>query len=77
MADNIRVNLDVDTIKALLKLTETKNLNTFTSFMNVSELILLEKLNDTLNKKVIDNNELLNIVETISKIVQGLLEVVC
>lgn len=69
MADNIRVNLDVDTIKALLKLTETKNLNTFTSFMNVSELILLEKLNDTLSKKVIDNNEPLNIVETISKIV--------
>lgn len=69
MADNIKVNLDVDTIKALLKLTETKNLNTFTSFMNVSELILLEKLNDTLSKKVIDNNEPLNIVETISKIV--------
>ena len=69
MADNIRVNLDVDTIKALLKLTETKNLNTLTSFMNVSELILLEKLNDTLNKKVIDENEPLNIVETISKIV--------
>lgn len=69
MADNIRVNLDVDTIKALLKLTETKNLNTLTSFMNVSELILLEKLNDTLNKKVIDKNEPLNIVETISKIV--------
>lgn len=69
MADNIRVNLDVDTIKALLKLTETKNLNTLTSFMNVSELILLEKLNDTLSKKVIDNNEPLNIVETISKIV--------
>lgn len=69
MADNIRVNLDVDTIKALLKLTETKNLNTLTSFMNVSELILLEKLNDTLNKKVIDNNEPLNIVETILKIV--------
>lgn len=46
MADNIRVNLDVDTIKALLKLTETKNLNTLTSFMNVSELILLEKLNE-------------------------------
>lgn len=69
MADNIRVNLDVDTIKALLKLTETKNLNTLTSFMNVSELILLEKLNDTLNKKIIDNNEPLNIVETISKIV--------
>lgn len=69
MADNIRVNLDVDTIKALLKLTETKNLNTFTSFMNVSELILLEKLNDTLNKKIIDNSEPLNIVETISKIV--------
>ena len=69
MADNIRVNLDVDTIRALLKLTETKNLNTFTSFMNVSELILLEKLNDTLNKKIIDNNEPLNIVETISKIV--------
>ena len=69
MADNIRVSLDVDTIKALLKLTETKNLNTFTSFMNVSELILLEKLNDTLSKKVIDNNEPLNIVETISKIV--------
>ncbi len=69
MAVNIKVNLDVDTIKALLKLTETKNLNTLTSFMNVSELILLEKLNDTLSKKVIDNNELLNIVETISKIV--------
>lgn len=69
MADNIRVSLDIDTIKALLKLTETKNLNTFTSFMNVSELILLEKLNDTLNKKVIGNNEPLNIVETISKIV--------
>lgn len=69
MTDNIRVNLDVDTIKALLKLTETKNLNTLTSFMNVSELILLEKLNDTLNKKIIDNNEPLNIVETISKIV--------
>lgn len=69
MADNIRVNLDVDTIKALLKLTETKNLNTLTSFMNVSELILLEELNDTLSKKVIDNNEPLNIVETISKIV--------
>lgn len=69
MADNIRVNLDVDTIKALLKLTETKNLNTLTSFMNVSELILLEKLNDILSKKVIDNNEPLNIVETISKIV--------
>lgn len=69
MADNIRVNLDVDTIKALLKLTETKNLNTLTSFMNVSELILLEKLSDTLNKKVIDKNEPLNIVETISKIV--------
>ena len=69
MADNIRVNLDVDTIKALLKLTETKNLNTLTSFMNVSELILLEKLNDTLNKKITDNNEPLNIVETISKIV--------
>lgn len=69
MADNIRVNLDVDTIKALLKPTETKNLNTLTSFMNVSELILLEKLNDTLSKKVIDNNEPLNIVETISKIV--------
>lgn len=69
MADNIRVSLDVDTIKALLKLTGTKNLNTLTSFMNVSELILLEKLNDTLNKKVIDNNEPLNIVETISKIV--------
>ena len=69
MADNIRVSLDADTIKALLKLTETKNLNTFTSFMNVSELILLEKLNDTLNKKVIGNNEPLNIVETISKIV--------
>lgn len=69
MADNIKVSLDVDTIKALLKLTETKNLNTFTSFMNVSELILLEKLNDTLSKKVIDNNEPLNIVETISKIV--------
>ena len=69
MADNIRVSLDVDTIKALLKLTETKNLNTFTSFMNVSELILLEKLNDTLNKKIIGNNEPLNIVETISKIV--------
>lgn len=69
MADNIRVNLDVDTIKALLKLMETKNLNTLTSFMNVSELILLEKLNDTLIKKVIDNNEPLNIVETISKIV--------
>lgn len=69
MADNIRVNLDVDTIKALLKLTETKNLNTLTSFMNVSELILLERLNDTLSKKVIDNNEPLNIVETISKIV--------
>lgn len=69
MADNIKVNLDVDTIKALLKLTETKNLNTLTSFMNVSELILLEKLNDTLSKKVIDNNEPLNIVETISKIV--------
>lgn len=68
MADNIKVNLDVDTIKALLKLTETKNLNTLTSFMNVSELILLEKLNDNLNK-VIDNNEPLNIVETISKIV--------
>ena len=69
MADNIRVSLDVDTIKALLKLTGTKNLNTLTSIMNVSELILLEKLNDTLNKKVIDNNEPLNIVETISKIV--------
>ena len=69
MADNIRVSLGADTIKALLKLTETKNLNTFTSFMNVSELILLEKLNDTLNKKVIGNNEPLNIVETISKIV--------
>lgn len=69
MADNIKVNLDIDTIKALLKLTETKNLNTLTSFMNVSELILLEKLNDTLNKKVIDNNEPLNIVETISEIV--------
>lgn len=69
MADNIRVNLDVDTIKALLKLTETKNLNTLTSFMNVSELILLEKLNDTLSKKITDNNEPLNIVETISKIV--------
>lgn len=69
MADNIKVNLDIDTIKALLKLTETKNLNTLTSFMNVSELILLEKLNDTLSKKVIDNNEPLNIVETISKIV--------
>ena len=69
MADNIKVNLDVDTIKALLKLTETKNLNTLTSFMNVSELILLEKLNDTLNKKIIDNNEPLNIIETISKIV--------
>lgn len=68
MADNIKVSLDVDTIKALLKLTETKNLNTLTSFMNVSELILLEKLNDTLSKKVIDNNEPLNIVETISKI---------
>lgn len=69
MANNIKVNLDVDTIKALLKLTETKNLNNLTSFMNVSELILLEKLNDTLSKKVIDNNEPLNIVETISKIV--------
>lgn len=69
MADNIKVSLDVDTITALLKLTETKNLNTLTSFMNVSELILLEKLNDTLSKKVIDNNEPLNIVETISKIV--------
>ena len=69
MADNIRVSLDVDTIKALLKLTGTKNLNNLTSFMNVSELILLEKLNDTLNKKIIDNNEPLNIVETISKIV--------
>lgn len=69
MADNIRVNLDVDTIKALLKLTETKNLNTLTSFMNVSELILLEKLNDTLSKKVIDNDEPLNIVETILKVV--------
>lgn len=69
MADNIKVNLDVDTIKALLKLMETKNLNTLTSFMNVSELILLEKLNDTLSKKVIDNDEPLNIVETILKVV--------
>ena len=69
MADNIKVNLDVDTIKALLKLTETKNLNSFASFMNVSELISLEKLNDTLSKKITDNKEVLGIIETPTKIV--------
>ncbi len=69
MADNIKVNLDVDTIKALLKLTETKNLNSFASFMNVSELISLEKLNDTLSNKITDNKEVLGIIETPTKIV--------
>jgi hypothetical protein len=69
MADNIKVSLDIDTIKALLKLTETKNLNSFASFMNVSELISLEKLNDTLSKKITDNKEVLGIIETPTKIV--------
>lgn len=69
MADNIKVNLDVDTIKALLKLTETKNLNSFASFMNVSELISLEKLNDTLSNKITDNKGILGIIETPTKIV--------
>lgn len=69
MADNIKVTLDIDTIKALLKLTETKNLNSFASFMSVSELILLEKLNDTLNKKITDDKEALGIIETPTKIV--------
>ena len=69
MADNIKVNLGIDTIKALLKLTETKNLNSFASFMNVSELISLEKLNDTLSKKITDNKEVLGIIETPTKIV--------
>ena len=69
MADNIKVNLDVDTIKALLKLTETKNLNSFAGFMNVSELISLEKLNDTLSNKITNNKEVLGIIETPTKIV--------
>ena len=69
MADNIKVNLDFDTIKALLKLTETKNLNSFASFMNVSELISLEKLNDILSKKITDNKEVLGIIEIPTKIV--------
>lgn len=69
MANSIKVNLDIDTIKALLKLTETKNLNSFASFMNVSELISLEKLNDTLSKKITDNKEVSGIIETPTKIV--------
>lgn len=69
MADNIKVSLGVDTIKALLKLTGTKNLSSFASFMNVSELILLEKLNDTLDKKITNNKEVLGTVGTPARIV--------
>lgn len=48
----IRLNLENSDAETLVKLTDPKNLHTFSSFLSVSELIYLEKLNETLTKKL-------------------------
>jgi hypothetical protein len=48
----IRLNLENSDAETLVKLTDSKNLHTFSSFLSVSELIYLEKLNQTLTEKL-------------------------
>ena len=50
--ETIRLNLEKSDAETLVKLTDSKNLHTFSSFLSVSELIYLEKLNETLTKKL-------------------------
>lgn len=50
--ETIRLNLEKSDAETLMKLTDSKNLHTFSSFLSVSELIYLEKLNETLTKKL-------------------------
>lgn len=48
----IRLNLEKSDAETLVKLTDSKNLHTFSSFLSVAELIYLEKLNEALTKKL-------------------------
>lgn len=51
----IRLNLEKSDAETLVKLTDSKKLHTFSSFLSVSELIYLEKLNETLTKKLAED----------------------
>ena len=48
----IRLNLEKSDAETLIKLTDSKNLHAFSSFLSVAEPIYLEKLNETLTRKL-------------------------
>lgn len=50
--EKVRITLDSDSVKALIKITGSDIIRTLTGSLDMNEILLLQKINEELDKKI-------------------------